>query len=188
MRRILPFIVLVCALSAALGWMRAGTSAGQQAPTIDGWNTLQYNSLSKQEYGTIAAQLKASSLLPLSLIEERKGPSPEASAVKTPGALPDFPKIGGAKTVRNIRYVSLIVADNIIQTVKAGAVLESGWEIKSISRKSVVAVFDGQELEIPINSYLQEAFEKPAEGVMDSAGDDASKTNNAVQRRAGGGE
>ncbi len=188
MRRILPYIVLACALCAAFGWMRAGTSAGQQAPTVDGWDSLQYNPLSKQAYSTIAAQLKASSLLPLSLIEERKGPSPEDSAVKTPGTLPDFPKIGGAKTVKNIRHVSLIGADNVIRTVKAGDVLESGWEITSVSRKSVFAVFDGQELEIPINSYLQEAFEKPAEGAMDSAGDGASKTNNAVQRRAGGGE
>jgi len=124
-RRVLPLIILACAVSAALGWMRAGTSAG--------------------------------------------------------------PKIGGAKTVRNVRHVSLIGEDNVIQTVKAGDVLDSGWEIKSINRKRVIAVFDGQELDIPINSYLQEAFEKPDEGAMDNAGSDASMSK-ATQRRPGGGE
>jgi len=186
-RRVLPLIILACAVSAALGWMRAGTSAGVQTPTVDGWDALQYKPPTKREYRAIAAQLKASSLLPLSLIEERRGSAPAAAAVETAGALPNFPKIGGAKTVRNVRHVSLIGEDNVIQTVKAGDVLDSGWEIKSINRKRVIAVFDGQELDIPINSYLQEAFEKPDEGAMDNAGSDASMSK-ATQRRPGGGE
>ena len=188
-RRVLPLALCLIAVSAILGWLRAGTVAGERPPSADGWEQMQYAPPSKAEYKKMAAKLKASSLLPLSRIEERKiNIEGAAESEETTSDVPDFPKVGGAKTVRNTRYVSLVGKDNTIVTIKAGDVLDSGWEIKSISPRSVLAVFDGQDLEIPINSYLQEAFEKPEEVAMDSENGPAGKTNKAAQKTADGGE
>ena len=40
--------------------------------------------------------------------------------------------------------------------------LDSGWEIKTVDRRQVVAVFDNEELVVQIIPYLVDAFDKPA--------------------------
>jgi len=185
MKRLLPFIIIALIASGVLGWLRAGTSAGPQPPTADGWEALQYQPPSAGDYQAMAARLKATSLLPLSRIAERKlGNSPEAPTVAGPGNAPPFPKIASSYVINSTRYVQLLGTDKTMQKVKAGDVLENGIEIKSIDRRRVLAVFDGEEIEVPIIAHLQSAFEKSEENAMD----DNSPAVKPPSNRSGGGE
>jgi len=190
MRFFLPLIVLALMGSAALGWLRAGTSAGAQPPAADGWDTMQYNTLSDKDYDSIAAKVKASALLPLSLREEQKRGNDEVNTQTAlgPTDAPPFPKILGFSVSNTITQVHLLGPEDSLLKAKAGDVLDSGWEIKSIGRKGVSAVFDGQDIEVPIVSYLQTAFEKSEEDAMDILNVPDGAPNTSPQQRQGGGE
>ncbi len=178
MRRFIPLIFALLIASAALGWMRAGTSAGTRAADVDGWNALNYAPLSRASYAKMAARLKSAQLLPLSRIEEKilaNGGGPNTAVLGSKNT-PPFPRILGY----SLPHVLTEGPDKTTLKFKKGDVLDSGWEIKTVDRKRVIAVFDGEDFEFPIIAYLKEAFEKP-----DGDGDD-DKTN--AQNTTSGGE
>lgn len=173
MRRFIPLVILLLIASASLGWFRAGTIAGPRAAEVDGWDALQHGQPSDADYKAMAAKFKQSALLPLTTRLEIENAA-NAAALQTaagPLAAPPFPQIVGSSRINNARVIHVILADNTLTKLRQGEVLESGWEIKTVDRKRVIAVFDGEELEIPIIAYLEAAFEKSEEDGMNEGAD-----------------
>lgn len=169
MRKFMALTVLLLIGSGALGWMRAGTSAGQRPPEVDRWDALSYQSLPMERYKNMTAGLKKSAFLPLSRKEQReldqlKTQSAAQSLPQTASkSIPPFPKIQGSSIADNKRIIHITGPDGTAAAFRQGDVLESGWEILKISRKEVTAVFDGEELKIPIIAYLETAFDQSAQ-------------------------
>jgi len=178
MRKLLPLILLLLIASGVLGWLRAGTSAGARTAELDSWSTLQSGAMGTAEYKALAKQLKQSALLPLSRKEQKAreeaatklaaSTSPAGQAAARP--VPPFPKILGGSRLNRTHYVHVLAADNSLTKLRGGDVLESGWEIKTVDRRQVIAVFDGEELTLPVIPYLKGAFEKPAKSGDNKAG------------------
>ena len=168
MRRIALFIIPLFIASGALGWLSAGTSAGPRSADVDNWEALLYRPVSPADYKAMATSLKQSALLPLSAKEVQAQAAAAAAAentssdVKTRAAKP-FPKIIGHYRLNNKRYIQVRNADATVSKLQQGDVHDTGWEIKTVDRRRVIAVFDGEELEIPIIAYLEAAFQKPEE-------------------------
>ena len=169
MKKYIGLIAALLILSAVLGWMRAGTSAGTRTAEIDNWDSLKYEAQSKAGYQTLAGALKDSALLPFNKKEKKALEEIEAASTARPAAdgrlqsAPPFPKILGSSRLDNKRYIHVMGPGETVEKHQKGDVLENGWEIKTVDRKQVIAVFDGEELEIPIISYLEAAYEKPKE-------------------------
>lgn len=168
MRKFIAPAILLLILSGALGWMRAGTSAGQRPPETDRWDVMSYERLPEASYKNMTAGLKRSAFLPLSRKEQREldknaaQSTTSTSAAATSKSIPPFPKIQGSSIADNKRIIHISGPDGTAAIFRQGDVLESGWEILKISRREVIAVFDGEELKIPIIPYLETAFDEAA--------------------------
>ena len=164
MRRMAIFILPLWLAAGALGWLRAGTSAGPRAAEIDNWEALQYAPVSSAVYKAMAASLKQSALLPLTFQEvqaQEEAEKQDVAAQNTVGSAPPFPQIISSYRLNKTRYIQLLNADGTVSKLQQGDVHDTGWEIKTVDRRRIIAVFDGEELEIPIIAYLEGAFEKP---------------------------
>jgi len=169
MRRFLPILIVLLLASGALGWLRAGTLAGPQPPALDGWNNQKYISIPDSEYKRLKTLLKSSQLLP-SLSKEELGAEEVAAqlAAEANGtSAPPFPKVIGASRLNNVAYIHLQEPDLSLIKVKQGDVLDSGWEILSVDGDKLIAVFDEEEISIPVITYLKAAFEKSGEESKD---------------------
>jgi hypothetical protein len=62
-----------------------------------------------------------------------------------------------------------LAPDNGVAKLRGGDVLDSGWEIKTVDRRQVIAVFDGEEIIVPVIPYLKGAFDKPDESIDNKA-------------------
>ena len=72
--------------------------------------------------------------------------------------------------------------------MRQGDVLASGWEIKKVDGRHVIAVFDGEEVSLPIIPYLEGAFEPEPEPDADREEPDAeikSNINGVVKSPSG---
>ena len=78
-------------------------------------------------------------------------------------AIPPFPKILGSSRLNQTRYLHVHLPDLKETKLRQGDVLESGWEIKKVDGRQVIAVFDGEEVSLPIIPYLKDAFDPDAE-------------------------
>ncbi len=189
MRRLALLIFALLIASAALGWMRAGTSAGSRSAGLDGWNAQSYAPLSSAEYTEMVTRLKNAQLLPLSFREE-KTLAAEDGADTTDiddKNTPSFPRI----LAYDRPYIYVEGPEKTRVKFKKGDVLDSGWEIKTVDRKHVIAVFDGEEFEFPVIPYLKAAFERPDDESGEDGGDDNGEDNDDktnAQNTAGGGE
>ena len=180
MRKRLPLIILLLMASGVLGWLHAGTSAGARSGEIDNWSTLQSDSMSSSEYKELAKQLKKSALLPLSRKEQialeeaaiKRAKNNYVAARPSQRAAPPFPKILGSSRLNKRHYVHVLIPDKGMKKIRRGDVLESGWEIKTVDRRQVIAVFDEEELTLPVIPYLEGAFDKPADSDDNQAGGD----------------
>ena len=189
-RNILTSVLLLLFASLVTGWLRAGTSAGQQPPIVDGWDEHLYHPPTHADYEKMSEKVKESSLLPLSRIEARKQAAPQINTNPTSGAqnITPFPKILGNTVQNGTKYVILTESQKQTIRVKVGDILKSGWEITSISDTSVVAVKNKEEFKAPLISYLQSAFVKPEESVMDGSKDLSGARKPSTKRNGGGGE
>ncbi len=185
-RRAVPLILLLLISSAVLGWLRAGTVAGERTAAIDGWEALQHTPPTQAEYAIMSEKIKSSSLLPLSRLAEQRQGAAQTTAAAGPQDTPPFPKILGGTKLNKTQYVLLLGPEQTSMRAKAEDVLESGWEIKSITDTQVKASFDGEEFEFPIVPYLQSAFEKTEESAMDVS-EDVSGTRKPTPPSTGGG-
>ena len=169
MQRFLPILIVLLLASAALGWLRAGTLAGPQPPAIDGWDNHKYISIPDSEYKRLKAVLKSSQFLPSFTQEELDAEDAAAQIVAgaNKSAAPPFPKVIGASTLNNVAYIHLQELDLSLLKVKQGDVLDSGWEILSVDDDKLIAVFDEEEINIPVITYLKAAFEKSGEEIKD---------------------
>ena len=171
-------------LSAALGWWRADPAFASKTVVPDGWETLQYQPLSDAAYAKMARQIKASALLPLSRIAERRAESSDATLSPTPSPTAGkFPKVVSRSEINKVPHVVLQGPDNTFTTVKAGDKLTSGWTIKAIEENDVIATFEAEEIRVPTVSYLQTAFEKSDEDAMDMRDDTDTDTRNKTSQR-----
>ena len=166
MRRFAPLIVLLLCASAVLGWLRAGISAGARAAEPDSWAQLQLGAPSDARFKEMSLQLKRSAFFPespaeLIAAEEAQKAKAGSADVDLPSGAPPFPQIIGASYLNNRRYIHLKMPKNSVAKLQQGDVLDSGWEIKTVDRRRVIAVFDDEEIEIPIISYLEAAFKRP---------------------------
>jgi len=172
-RSSLLIILSLCALSAALGWWRADPSAASEGAVVDRWDAMQAQSLTDSAYAKMARQVKASALLPMSRMAERSAQSAATSTdVTASPTAGKFPKVLSRSAINKVPVVILQGTDNSVMTVKVGDTLDSGWTIKSIKKNEIVATFEAEEIRVPTVAYLQTAFEKTDEDVMDTPNTD----------------
>ena len=181
MKRFLPIVIVLLLISAAVGWLRAGTLAGPQPPALDGWGDHKYISIPDSEYERLKAVLKSSQFLPSFTQEELDAEDLAAKLAEEASALaaPPFPKVIGASRLNNVAYIHLQEPDLSLLKVKQGDVLDSGWEIISVNSGTLTAVFDEEEINIPVITYLEAAFEK--------SGEESKDMKAAPSQKAGGG-
>jgi len=107
-RPTLILILTLCGLSAALGWWRADPSAASKGAVVDGWDAMQHQPLPDSAYAEIARQVKASALLPISRMAERRGEvtgaATDTAATPTAGK---FPKVLSRGVIDRIPYIVL---------------------------------------------------------------------------------
>ena len=174
------FILPICLLFVAattVGWVQAGTSAGARPAKTDNWSTLKADRLSKIEYIQLAEKLKQSGFLPLSPEEQRvldeeiintAGLNNNENESLSSTAIPPFPKILGSSRLNQTRYLHVYLPDLKETKLRQGDVLASGWEIKKVDGRHVIAVFDGEEVSLPIIPYLEGAFEPEPDAEADA--------------------
>lgn len=182
-RPTLILILTLCGLSAALGWWRADPSAASKGAVVDGWDAMQHQPLPDSAYAKIARQVKASALLPISRMAERRGEvtgaATDTAATPTAGK---FPKVLSRGVIDRIPYIVLQGSENALIKAKAGDTLESGWTIKTIEKNEIVATFETEEIRVPTVAYLQTAFEKSDEDAMDDTDDNNTASPKPTSR------
>lgn len=144
----------VLILSGVVGWWRAGVNAADVPLDRDMWAQFNVTELGGQEYAAIATRLKASDIFPLS--REETAAVANASVAQTQAVeegLPPFPKIISAFAPDGVPSVTLLLADNSMQTVVSGDSVEPGWELKLVDSQRVIAVYEGEEREFPVINY-----------------------------------
>ena len=177
MKRLILPICLLFVAATAVGWVQAGTSAGARPAKTDNWSTLKADRLSKIEYIQLAEKLKQSGFLPLSPEEQRvldeeiintAGLNNNENESLSSTAIPPFPKILGSSRLNQTRYLHVYLPDLKEAKLRQGDVLASGWEIKKVDGRHVIAVFDGEEVSLPIIPYLEGAFEPEPDAEADA--------------------
>ena len=132
----------------------------------------------RQEYKRLKTLLKSSQFFPSFTQEEidAEEAAAQLAADANKSAAPPFPKVIGASRLNNVAYIHLQEPDLSLLKVKQGDVLESGWEIISVDDETLIAVFDQEEINIPVISYLEAAFEKSSEESKDMKAAPSQKT------------
>jgi len=165
MRRFLVIIGILLLLSASVGWWRASLATLQGQSQTDIWSEPRSVNLDSAALKAMVKRVQATELLKLSRKDEekREEAAGKASEVEVDNNRPKFPKIVAAFQRNNVSHVTLMSDDNVMTEVKAGDSLTSGWLIKSVDLRQVIAVFEDEEERFVVRPYLETAFDKPEE-------------------------
>lgn len=168
----IAFLVIFC-LCAALGWWRAGVHAGTQPPEKDQWQSLDLSAQSAVNVKALETAINAGPLFLLSRKAQKALDDGAGLGDALPASgVPAFPKIMSISKLNGKSVVTLIGPENKPLTVESGTTLASGWEIKSIDRSAVLAVYKGEETRFPIVEYLDRAFDKPEKTGLEAEKDE----------------
>jgi len=162
MRRFAIIILIFIGVSCALGWGRAaGDHVGGSADE-DVWSVMPVLRGDIQALTQVGTNIRSTELFKLS----RKAEKALAETLKNqqvssrPNA-PPFPSIGSIAKVNNKYWATFIMADGTLLSRTIDDSLPSGWVIKAVDLRQVIAVFDDEESRFPVAAYLDKAFEPP---------------------------
>ena len=164
MRRSVLIGLCLAACSGLVGWLHAASAVQQGQVQNDIWSEAASLSVDASALKAKVASVKATELLKLSRKAEEK--LAEANGEGSEAAdnnRPKFPLMAAASQRNGKSYVNVIFPDGSIGEIQAGDTLSSGWVIKSVDLRQVIAVFEGEEERFIIRPYLETAFDKPQE-------------------------
>lgn len=154
-----PLIVILAGLviAAILGWMSAIGDNANDREIRDPWpdRLMPADEMSINE---ALSRLNASALFPKPKNGSgQNGQELDANGRPINGArnagTPDFPTIRGVSLLDGQPHVTLEMADGNIETLAEGAVLKSGWQLKSVDPIRVIAAYEDEEITRPIRDY-----------------------------------
>ena len=161
MRKFILIAVLGLVVSAAFGWWRAAVATQPGAVPTDEWrvSTLaRFDSGASQKLGQ---KIRATDLFITTPLTDAAAAAAEAPVDAGPEKTPAFPKIVSAPLLNDIHHALLLTAEGGFLKVVSGDSLPSGWVIKTVDSRQVIAAFDGEEKRFPVAAYLDTAFDAP---------------------------
>lgn len=176
MRRFIIIACVLLGLSAVLGWLRAGAgSVGGQVDTQE-WQSLPMPGGDTTALSRVAERIRATDLFVLSLAEEEKLKDATQDTQLVANGVPPLPTIASVQSVNKSYEATLINPDGTVITVSEGESLPSGWLIKTIDQRQVIAVFEETEQRLAVAGYLDTAFDNPD---VEQEGDDSALSENS---------
>lgn len=155
-RRLTQILGGVLAVSALLGWLRAGLVEVHGAHVDTAWLYGESSIEVSDPYGPLVARLKASGFFPLSpLRQAERAEMQTGDEHEGDGSVPVFPAIVAASIADGVPQVYLRSDDGVVTAASGGETLESGWQLKMVDLNRVIAVYDGQESEFKITNYKE---------------------------------
>lgn len=182
MRRFIIIACVLLGLSAVLGWLRAGGGDGGGTVGTQDWQALPMPGGDAAALSQTAARIRATDLFVLSSAEEEKLKDAAQNTQAVATGVPPLPTIASVQSVNKRYQATLITPDGTVVTVAEGETLPSGWLIKTIDQRQLLAVFEDTEQRLAVAGYLDTAFDNPdteqasdgSQSVAPAAGSDIS--------------
>ena len=154
MKRIFTIICFILlTLSAIVGWFNGGVNTINLGKNTDSWTRLKQIQPPSINVMQINRNLKAMDVFPLTGEESDSVISPGGQAITENSNRPPFPKIINVSYLDNKAQLVLLMEDNSLIATYAEDTLPSGWKVKKVDLKHVIAVFNGEEQEFPVTEY-----------------------------------
>lgn len=166
--KFIGIIVLMFGAALLIGWWLAGVNIAKTGDVIDPWDSFKIANIEAGEFNAITERLKRSDIFPLSREEANIAEAASKIAVisSEPG-LPAFPTIVGSSVLNGEPHIHLLLADDSFLKARSGDSLESGWKLKTVDLKRVLAVYGEDEREFFVTNYDRQSESDTKDGAGD---------------------
>ncbi len=154
----LPIIISIGFIIAAiLGWVSTGRDNINQREIRDPWPN-ELTAAQNISVKDVVSRLNTSALFPKLSPDSGDGSSalgPDGRPLNgsRQTEAPPFPDIRGVSRLDGQPYVTLEFADGSVKTLAEGAQLSSGWQLKSVDPRRIIATYDDEEITRPVRDY-----------------------------------
>jgi len=156
MRRNFILMGLALIIAAILGWLSVNSGASAARGITDPWPA-EPLAAEPVPINDIRNRLNSSALFPKSDTAQDQNLGPDGKPIDGKGSgpqnAPPFPDIRGVSILDGQPHVTLELADGQIKTIAEGETLTSGWQLKSVDPKRIIAAYKDEEITRPIRDY-----------------------------------
>jgi len=156
MRRALLLMSLALIIAAIFGWLSVSGGASNARDIRDPWPSGAITA-EPASINDMRDRLNNSALFPKPDAAQGQALGPDGKPLSGgssgPQNAPPFPNIRGVSILDGQPHVTLELADGEIKTIAEGETLPSGWQLKSVDPKRIIAAYEDEEITRPIRDY-----------------------------------